>query len=108
MKDKMKKEYYRSVRKVFKTKLKSGNVFKAINTWALSVMRYSAASLGWSRLHLEEIDWRTKKLLTMRNGFHQISNVDQLYLLKVEVSRGLTGVQNTMETIIWGLINFKI
>ena len=104
----MKKEYYRSVRKVFKTKLKSGNVFKAINTWALSVMRHSAASLGWSRLHLEEIDWRTKKLLTMRNEFHQISNVDQLYLLKVEVSRGLTGVQNTMETMIWGLINFKI
>ena len=32
MKDKMKKEYYRRVRKVFKTKLKSGNVFKAINT----------------------------------------------------------------------------
>ena len=32
MKDKMKKEYYRRVRKVFKTKLKSRNVLKAINT----------------------------------------------------------------------------
>ena len=33
MKDKVKKEYYRGVRKVLETKLNSGNVFKAINTW---------------------------------------------------------------------------
>ena len=46
MKDKVKKEYYRIVRKVLETKLNSGNVFKAINTWAVSVMRYSAALLG--------------------------------------------------------------
>ena len=35
MEDKVKKEYYRRVRKVFKTKLNSGNVFKAINTCAV-------------------------------------------------------------------------
>ena len=58
MKDKVKKEYFRRVRKVLETKLKSGNVFKAINTWAVSVVRYSAAFLGWSRLQLEEIDRR--------------------------------------------------
>ena len=46
MKDKVKKEYYRRVRKVSETKLNSGNVFKAINTWAVSVVRYSAAFLG--------------------------------------------------------------
>ena len=32
IKDKTKKEYYRRVIKVFETKLKIGNVFKAINT----------------------------------------------------------------------------
>ena len=32
MKDKVKKEYYRRVRKVLETKLNSGNAFKAINT----------------------------------------------------------------------------
>ena len=31
MKDKVKKEYHRRVRKVLETKLNSGNVFKAIN-----------------------------------------------------------------------------
>ena len=43
IKDKMKKEYYRRVRKVLETKVNNVNVFKAINTWAVLVMRYSAA-----------------------------------------------------------------
>ena len=76
MKDKVKKEYYRRVRKVLETKLNNGNVFKAINTWAVPVVRYSAAFLGWSRLQLEEIDRRTRMLLTMHTGFHPKSNVD--------------------------------
>ena len=71
MKDKLKKEYYRRVRKEF------GN---------------SAAFLGCSRLQLEEINWRTRKLLTMHNGFHPKSNVERLYLSRSEGSRGLIGV----------------
>ena len=43
MKDKVKKEYFKRVRKVLETKLNSGNVSKAIRTWAVSVVRYSAA-----------------------------------------------------------------
>ena len=37
MKEKLKNEYYRRVRKVLDTKLNRGNVFKANNTWAVSV-----------------------------------------------------------------------
>ena len=46
MKDKAKKEYSRRVRKVLESKENSGNVFKVINTWILSMVRYSAAFLG--------------------------------------------------------------
>ena len=74
MKDKVKKDFYRRVRKVLETKLKSGNVFNAINTWAVSVVNYSAAFLEWSRLQLEEIDRRTRSLLTIYDGFHPKSN----------------------------------
>ena len=106
MKDKVKKEYYRRVRKVLETKLNTGNVFKAINTWAVSMVRYSAAFLGWSRLYLEEIDRRMRKLLIMHNGFHPKSNVDQLYLLRTEGSRGLIGEQDMVEMAILGLRNY--
>ena len=102
MKDKVKKEYYGRVRKALETKLNSGNVFKAINTWAVSVVRYSAAFLGWSRLQLEEIGRRTRKLLTMHNGFHPKSNVDRLYLSRSEGGRGLIGVQYLWRQQFWG------
>ena len=48
MKDKVKKEYYRRVRKMLETKLNSANVFKAIDAWTVSVVRNSAAFLGLS------------------------------------------------------------
>ena len=39
IKDKVKKTYYRRVRKLLGTKLNSGKVFKAINSWEVSVVR---------------------------------------------------------------------
>ena len=55
------KEHYRRVRKVLETNSNIGNVFKAINTWTVSVVRYSTAFLGWPRLQLEDIDRKTRK-----------------------------------------------
>ena len=104
-KDRMKKEYYRRVRKVLETKLNSENVFKCFNTWTVSVVTYSVAFLGWSRLQLEEIH-RTRKLLTMHNGFHPKSNLDRLYLSRGEGGRELIRVQYTMEIAILGLRNY--
>ena len=94
------------MRKLLETNLNSGNVFKVNNTWAVSVVRYSAAFLGWSRLQLEEIGRRTRKLLTMYNGFHPKSNVDQMYPSRNEGGRGLIGVQDTVKTAILGLRNY--
>ena len=47
MKDSVRKEYYRRVRKVFQSKLNGGNSIKSVNTWAL--LRYSAAFIDWTR-----------------------------------------------------------
>ena len=37
----MKKEYIRRVKKTLSSKLNAGNVIKAINSWAVSLLRYS-------------------------------------------------------------------
>ena len=105
-KDKVKKEYFRRVKKVLETKLNSGNVFKAINTWTVSVVRYPTAFLGWSRIQLEEIGRRTRHLLTMLNGFHPRGNVDRLYISRSVGGRRLVGVQETVQTAILGLRNY--
>ena len=41
MKTKIGKEYLRRVRKVAQSKLNGGNLIRAINTWAVSLVRYS-------------------------------------------------------------------
>ena len=37
------KEHIRSLRKVLKSKLNGGNWVRGVNTWAVSLLRYSAA-----------------------------------------------------------------
>ena len=37
------KEYIRRIRKVLKSKLNGGNLIHGVNTWAVSLSRYSAA-----------------------------------------------------------------
>ena len=37
------KEYIRRLRKVLKSKLNGGNLLHGVNTWAVSLLRYSAA-----------------------------------------------------------------
>ena len=41
MKEKIQKEYLRRTRKLLETKLSSRNLIKWINTWAVSLVRYS-------------------------------------------------------------------
>ena len=53
MKDKVMKEYKRRVRKILETKLNAGNLIKGINTWAVSLLSYSAAFLDWTKFEME-------------------------------------------------------
>ena len=42
MKLKLSKEYVRRLRKVLKSKLNGGNLVRGVNTWTVSLLRYSA------------------------------------------------------------------
>ena len=45
----MKTEYIRRVKKKFSSKLNAGNVIKAINSWAVSLLRYSGGIVNWTK-----------------------------------------------------------
>ena len=49
MKDKIQEEYFRGTRKLLETKLSSRNFTKGINTWAVTLVRYSVPFLKLSR-----------------------------------------------------------
>ena len=42
MKQLTQKEYYKRVRNILKSKLNGGNIVKAVNLWAVSIVRYGA------------------------------------------------------------------
>ena len=62
---KVSKEYFRSLKKVLKSKLNGGNLVQGVNTWAVSFIRYSAAFISWRKYELQAIDRKTRKLLNI-------------------------------------------
>ena len=43
------KEYIRRLKKVFKSKLNGGNLVRGVNTWEISLVRYSAVFFSWRK-----------------------------------------------------------
>ena len=46
MKLKVSKEHFRRLEKVLKLKLNGGNLVQGVNTWAVSLLKYSAAFMS--------------------------------------------------------------
>ena len=60
-KQNVQKEYFRRVRKILKSKLNGGNIIKAINTKAVSVIRYGAGIIDSTKEELQIMDRKTRK-----------------------------------------------
>ena len=58
------------------------NKITAVNTWAVSVMRYTAGTLEQNTDELKSLDRRTRKFMTMHGALHPKSDVDSVYLSK--------------------------
>ena len=106
MKRTVKKEYLRRVRKVLESQLNGGNLIAAINTWAVSLLRYAAGFIDWTQGELEALDRRVRKLMTMHNALHPKSDIDRLYLPKREGGRGLISVADAVTITIVGLDSY--
>ena len=48
-------------RKILKSKLNGGNIIKAINSWAVPVVRYTAGIIDWIQAELKDIDRKNRK-----------------------------------------------
>ena len=56
MKLKVSKKYFTRLRKVLKSKLNGENLVQGVNTWAVSLLKYSAAFISWRKCELQAID----------------------------------------------------
>ena len=54
-------------------------------------MIYGAGIVKWTKSKLDEIDRKTRKVITMNKEIHHRSDVDRLYVSRMERRRGLIG-----------------
>ena len=106
MKERLRKEYKRRVKKILKSKLNGGNTITAINTWAVSMMRYAAAFVDGRKDELKEIDRDTRKMMNMYRALNPRDSVARLYLPRKEGGRGLVAIEDCVEIAILGLENY--
>ena len=100
MKSKIQKEYLGRTRKLLETKLSRRNLIKGINTWAVSLVRYSGPFLKWIRDELKQMDQRTRKLMTWHKALHPRDNADRLYVSRKEGGRGLASIEDSVDASI--------
>lgn len=93
MKEKVRKEYYKRLRKVLESKLNGGNIVKAMNTWAVAAVRYTAGILDWTVDELKNMDRKTRKLMTMNRALHPKADVDRLYVSRDQGGRGMVSIE---------------
>ena len=98
MKENVKGEYFTRLKLLLKSKLYSGYLTKAINPWAVAVVRYSAGVVGWTVKELKGIDITTRKRMTLAGAFHMRRSVDWLYIKRGKGGRGLIGVEYCVRT----------
>ena len=94
MKEKLKSEYFRRVKLLAQSKLHGGNAIKGINSWAVSVIRYTTGIIDWTANESKTNDIRTRKIMTMGRMFHQKGDVDHLYLMRKDGGRGMISVED--------------
>ena len=64
----------------------------AHNIFANPIFTLTFGILDWTKEEVEQIDIKTRKLLTFTGNFHRNSNVDRLYATRADGGRGLNSI----------------
>ena len=96
--------FRRNILEVLKSKLNGGKLVRGVNTWEVSLLRYSAVFVSWRKGELQAIDRKTRKLFTIYGALHPKSDVDRLYIPRKEGGRGLISIEDCVELEIRGLV----
>ena len=65
MKSKVQTNYFKRLKLILKSKLNAINLSLGIKSWVVAAFSYSAAILYWNKNEIDEMDRKTRKLLTI-------------------------------------------
>lgn len=103
MKEKIRKEFYRRIRLITKSELNATNRMDAINTLAIPVVTYSFNICDWTEQELQNLDRKTRKILSAERMHHPKADVDRIYLKRSEGGRSLIQLEATYKVTTIGL-----
>ena len=84
IKEKVKSEYIRRVKKLLRSQMNGANVIAGINALVVGIIRYGAGVLHWMIEELESINIKTRRLMTMNGSIHRRENVNCILQEKKE------------------------
>ena len=92
-KEKVTKEFFRRIRKIWSSELYNNNKATARNAFAITYyITPTFGILNWTKDELENIDVKTRKILTITGSFHINSDIDRLYSNRNRGGRGLNSL----------------
>ena len=103
MKEKIRKEYYRRIRLITKSELNAANRIDAMNTLAVPVVTYSFNIIDWTEQELQNVDRKTRKILSAERMHHPKADVDRMYVPRSEGGRSLIQLEATYKVTTIGL-----
>ena len=92
MRTKIHAAYIQRVKKICKSELTTKNKVTAINQFALPVVTYGFGVVDWPQKHLNKLDVKTRKILTLHKVIYRNQCLDRLYLPRSEGGMGLQEV----------------
>ena len=70
------------------------------------MIRYTAGIVDWKIAEMEDLDRKTRKLMTAHRTLHPQSDIDRLYLPRRIGGRGLLQIRQTVEEEIRNLSEY--
>ena len=86
-----------------RSELNARNRIDAINSLAPSVVTCSFTIIIWSLTEIKKVDTKVQKLLIINRMHHPKSDVNRLYLSRMEGGRGLVQLELSLKTLIIGM-----
>ena len=106
MREKITNNYFKRMKSICKTELTSKNKIQAINQLAIPVVTYGFGIVDWPQKQINDMDVRTRKLLTLHKVTYRNQCLDRLYMPRSEGGLGLTEINQAYKSSIVALSQY--
>ena len=101
-------EYLRRLKKICRSELSAKHKITAINQMALPVLSYGFGIIDWPQKDIDNLDVKTRKVLTMHNVIYRHQCMDRVYLPRREGGLGLIEINDALRSTIINLSEYLV